>query len=248
MNSEKIFMKFKVARTQPFDIKSASITSPDLQWTWKTNIQSFEVIHGLSRIIRLIPDKLHTALVINKENFQNPEDDGTFLIKLVTNLLEYYIDRQTTNAQLSPDLIETDTKIFGIMVRNKNIYQRPDGTTTHITLIETMRIIYKALETLANTLKAKNYSLYLQQTRAVYKILDLTNIYTKCYLSFIHPVWIRVKHARSFRGFHIQDFLNKIQKLIDDTSSLTPEISYNNPLKEDLDILELIGEFNSINF
>ena len=53
-------------------------------------LKSFEPVHGLSRVVRLIPDKLATAIEINKENLDDPKDDGSFLVDLVTKLLKYY--------------------------------------------------------------------------------------------------------------------------------------------------------------
>jgi len=49
--------------------------------TWKLslNLESFEVMHGLSRIVLLLPDKIATAIAINKEVLPDP-DDGTYLI------------------------------------------------------------------------------------------------------------------------------------------------------------------------
>ena len=64
--------------------------------TWKLslNLESFEVIHGLSRIVLLLPDKIATAIAINKEVLPDP-DDGTYLIQLVVNLLKFYQDQQS---------------------------------------------------------------------------------------------------------------------------------------------------------
>ena len=60
--------------------------------TWKLdlNLDSFEVMHGLSRVVLLLPDKIATAIEVNKENFPDPNDDGGFLIQLVRNLVKFY--------------------------------------------------------------------------------------------------------------------------------------------------------------
>ena len=57
---------------------------------WCLDLVSFEAVHGISRVLRLIPDKLATSLAINKENLPDP-DDGGFLIVLVSDLLDHYI-------------------------------------------------------------------------------------------------------------------------------------------------------------
>jgi hypothetical protein len=63
-------------------------------WKLSLNLESFEVMHGLSRIVLLLPDKIATAIAINKEVLPDP-DDGTYLIQLVVNLLKFYQDQQS---------------------------------------------------------------------------------------------------------------------------------------------------------
>jgi len=60
--------------------------------TWKLdlNLESFEVMHGLSRVVLLLADKIATAIEINKEDLPDPNDDGGFLIQLVINLVKFY--------------------------------------------------------------------------------------------------------------------------------------------------------------
>ena len=57
---------------------------------WHLDLSSFEAVHGMSRVVKLIPDKVATAIAINLEDLPNPEDNGTFLVDLVTQLLEFF--------------------------------------------------------------------------------------------------------------------------------------------------------------
>ena len=57
---------------------------------WFLELSLFEPVHGMSRVLRLIPDKLATALAINEENLPNHRDDGGFLIDLVLQLENLY--------------------------------------------------------------------------------------------------------------------------------------------------------------
>ena len=59
-----------------------------VQWT-DLMLKHFEEIHGLSRILLLLPDKCATAIAINNEDLP-PPDSGAFLIELVKNLLQFY--------------------------------------------------------------------------------------------------------------------------------------------------------------
>jgi hypothetical protein len=58
------------------------------RWT-NIGIDNFEEIHGLSRILLLLPEKLATACEINGE-YLAPPDSGSFLLSLVNNLLVFY--------------------------------------------------------------------------------------------------------------------------------------------------------------
>ena len=69
-------------------------------WVLKLNLKSFEVMHGLSRVVMLTPDKLATAIAINKEELPDP-DDGGFLIQLVQDLVTFYTSRVANPQQPS---------------------------------------------------------------------------------------------------------------------------------------------------
>jgi hypothetical protein len=62
----------------------------EMTWKLDLNVDSFEVMHGLSRVVLLLPDKIATAIEVNKEDFPDPNDDGGFLIQLVVNLVKFY--------------------------------------------------------------------------------------------------------------------------------------------------------------
>lgn len=74
-------------------------------WTWILDCSSFEVVHGISRVMKLVPDKLVTARSINRGNLPDP-DDGSFFIKLIVDLVKYYIDcpRRRRNEILANDI------------------------------------------------------------------------------------------------------------------------------------------------
>lgn len=44
----------------------------DQPWKIKMSLKSFEVFHGIWCVMNLLPDKLATAIAINKENFTAP--------------------------------------------------------------------------------------------------------------------------------------------------------------------------------
>ena len=80
------------------------------------NLESFEAIHGMSRIVKLIPDKLATAIAINREELSDPEDDGSFLVNLVTKLMIFYKDlvRKHDSKNASLPLLEGERGSSGL--------------------------------------------------------------------------------------------------------------------------------------
>ena len=66
--------------------------------------RDFEVAHGITRIVKLVPDKLATALAINREYLDDPADDGSYLIELIDKLLMRYEEiHQKNPKKIVPD-------------------------------------------------------------------------------------------------------------------------------------------------
>jgi len=81
----------------------------DIQWDG-LGTHSFEVAHGISRIVKLFPDKLASALAVNREFFDGPNDDGSYLIELLEKLLTRY--EELTNQDLRKPMPDNDAHNF----------------------------------------------------------------------------------------------------------------------------------------
>ena len=98
-NNRRIFAEFQVSKDTTdnckYQIQSAFVYlfSDYLAKPWKLELKtiSFELMQGLSRVVQLIPEKLTTAIAINKEEMDDEDDDGRFLIYLVEKLLNFYM-------------------------------------------------------------------------------------------------------------------------------------------------------------
>ncbi len=77
------------------------------QWD-NVTVRQHEEIHGFSRILQLIPDKIATAIDINKEHL-GEDDSGSFLIKIVLRHLENYSSEQY--AQRGPTFVKSNLEI-----------------------------------------------------------------------------------------------------------------------------------------
>ena len=78
-------------------------TSTNQLWIFKNlDLQSMEVMHGLHCIANIVPDKLDTAIAINRENLNSCKDDGSFLITLIQNLIADYTDIHNKHSSKQP--------------------------------------------------------------------------------------------------------------------------------------------------
>ena len=90
--TKAILVKFDYsAQSERSHLVRATLLYPERNWRWELRLKNFEVVHGLSRIVRLLPDKIATALAIRRENHYG--EDGTFLIKLVEDLARLFEER-----------------------------------------------------------------------------------------------------------------------------------------------------------
>lgn len=61
---------------------------------WNLTLKHFETVHGVRRVTFLMEDKFETALSVCENNKDNPEEDGTFLVDQVIQLLQFYLELQ----------------------------------------------------------------------------------------------------------------------------------------------------------
>lgn len=220
MDSIHVEFSYKIS---PLSINHVTISSTPLFWTWTTTLTDFEVIHGLSRIIKMIPDKIAIAEEINKQNVEEERYDGTFFINLVIDLLDRYIQIHQERHNDHPENEDFNTTFHIFLVENMRIYDEDlnDENPSHTDLMSSMHILRDCLQTMITTLKTKDYYLYRQQGKAICKILDLINIYTYLFLQFIHPGWIHTRrhglqeHILDTQNIQVQERINELPKFVE---------------------------------
>ena len=89
---EKIVTQFYIrSHLENELVKTAcAICLPQRGWRWRVRLDAFEPLHGMSRVVRLVPDKIATALAILKEGPERYVNDAVYLIELVCNLAGLY--------------------------------------------------------------------------------------------------------------------------------------------------------------
>jgi hypothetical protein len=115
MNPEHIVTRFRqkvVAHKNPITgdatvplTDQAIIILPKLGWRWRTDTALFEPIHGMSRVTKLLPDKLVTTEHILLDHRRDKGKHRlSFIIELVIDLVERYCELATTHKIKRGDL------------------------------------------------------------------------------------------------------------------------------------------------
>ena len=63
-----VYLERKGQAENKISIANLSCNFLSYNWNWGLTLKSFEPIHGMSRIVKMTPDKLATAIAISIEN------------------------------------------------------------------------------------------------------------------------------------------------------------------------------------
>jgi len=139
-------------------------------------------------VIRLLPDKLATAYAIAIDPV---EQNGSFLIGLVLNLLEIYLEMLEHWNENSP--IETsDSEIaqsFSTTVQSGPTAS--DVTEDPLSLIDTVKRLKTMLKSLFRLLNQSELEKFLEESRITVKYGDEILAACHTYLGLIHPLFIK---------------------------------------------------------
>ena len=164
------------------------------KWKWTVCLRSFEPIHGMSRVTKLVGDKLYTAIDINSENLPDPKEDGTFYVSLVLDLCKFYRDQLEGSRELERTSL----------LARKNVAERPEPALEFSLGSYAPRNEEDGLsleETLATfTVRLERFKLLLvdrvgeeRLRQAAERILKLSVDLLVCcqtYMSFVQQAWI----------------------------------------------------------
>ena len=209
-------------------------------WLWSVDLSSFEAIHGISRVVKLVPDKLATAIAINRENLPDPTDDGTFMIVLVIDLLKFYqdlVEQQPLRNSLGDgtsnlDLPENEVKVISDTVQSLTTHS--EFQNQKIMSIENVkrsfnfRLVLKKLSEYLESFKAilteKRDNEFEQSSLSILGMCD--DILTSCivYMNFVHPIILEIKRRGRVEDVLIDQLkTNLTEKLNGNNRKLTKE-------------------------
>ena len=165
-------------------------------WRIKVTLKSFEVMHGLSTVMLLVPDKMATAIMIHKECLPDP-DDGSFLIDLVQNLLAFY--KQRHFRQNFPNVNDCEATFVDIQgSRNDDFNQ--DRLSCE--LFDVLMEFEAKLDAFKNNLRHRNdEEIIIESAHAILRfaedLLDISSVY----MNFVHPMILNISRNKVFE-FH----------------------------------------------
>ena len=190
-------------------------------WKIRTNLKSFEVLHGMSRVAMLVPDKLATALHINKENLPDP-DDGGFLIQLVIDLVKFYI----SSVRLIPSVNSDDkivSRIEDLTGNDNHLFSSPEAI---VELSDILIQFNDKLEQFKLTLAGRNEEAIISDCYLIVQMADSILELSNAYMDFVHPIYLDIERHGVFNEGKIDELRKKIvQKLAERKDNLKDEFT-----------------------
>ncbi len=192
-------------------------------------MKSFEPVHGMSRVAKLVPDKLATAIAIYREHLENPDDDGSFMIDLVKNLLSFFCDQVTARQQQEAE--EESQESGTEFVTSKS------GIEIQVSSTCVVKDFLQVLTEFSSKLDSMKASLKGQPIDALEKIFAIAetivemadDILTCCYIymDYVHPVWLDVQRKGEVDGEAIEKSETKLKEKLQKTKGTILQDEYN---------------------
>ena len=195
-------------------------------WQLKLNLKSFEVMHGMSRVAMLVPDKLATAIAINKEDLPDP-DDGGFLIQLLIDLVAFYISSYCNSTWSSADSENNDSRIEELTGNDTQLFVSPEVT---VELSNILLKFKKKLEVFKTILGARRgEEVNISEALVIVQMSDSIFELSTAYMDFVHPIYLDIQRHGDFNEDKIELLKKKLiekmseikNKLKDEFVSLT---------------------------
>ena len=198
--SKPILVKFDYSvQAELSHLVRAILFYPERNWKWELRLKNFEVVHGLSRIVRLLPDKIATALAIRREGHR--DEDGTFLIKLVEDLAKTFNERNQ-EAQAAQDAeVPDELQSFRVLIGAAEVDAEVSGDDLSILLLD----YTQKLGTLQTLLRDSPEEDFVHQSQDLIYLSDDILLACHVFLDLIHPVWIDINRSGIINNQRIEE-------------------------------------------
>ena len=166
------------------------------RWEWNLSLKSFEPVHGMSRVVLLVPDKLRTATAINAE--QDLDDDGRFLVDLILKLCFFYRDQVESRKEAEAASLESrrSSADRANELPMEFLLGGIDEIGGGLDFSESIAALIRGLEEFKTLLEQRADQQRLFNACDV--ILELSVDLFACsqaFLCFNHPIWIQVSRS-----------------------------------------------------
>lgn len=178
-----------------------TIEMPKLRWTWRVNKKSFELIHGMFRTVKLIPDKLATARAIAQEKdwVANSKTNHHFLIDLIISLIEdNYLglcDKLLVADSFAPSSEHHHISLKTLLCGYPDLDLVQPDDCQQKNLEQCVTDLVDHLKTVRASTSLESFD---ENCPAVLKIADGFLAGCQAYLQFVHPVIIYVQRLQEF--------------------------------------------------
>ena len=199
-NHSRIYTRFRIIRrpngrvVNKVAILYLRAPYPEKSWRQELDLKSFEVMHGLSRVALLIPDKLATAMVINKENLADP-DDGGFLIGLVIDLVHFYRDKMVGQVQQEEGAERTTSRVINFGSEDQQILM-VEGE--NIGILEVLNIFLCRMTLLQVSLSMRNEEEINFLVQQILQMADDILEFSTAYMEFVQPLYLDIERRGVF--------------------------------------------------
>ena len=185
--SKSILVRFEYFLVEDINrMVRATIFYPKRNWRWELRLRNYEVVHGLSRIVRLLPLKLNLAKSIRDQNYA--EEDGTSMIKTVEDLTKRYLDvhlNTMANLDLSaPDGLRSFEITLGPEADNM------EAAENDLDLV--MSNYRQRVTSIQEHLRRDPVDAFVHDALDLVELSDDILMMCHVFLDLIHPVWIEL--------------------------------------------------------
>jgi len=147
----------------------------------------------MSRVVKLMPDKLATAIAINGENLADSKDDGKFLLDLVTKLIRFYRARW----------LDPGSKVLLTMKEDEE-EQQPSGDQDYTGFVKSLDQLLEALAVFCDKLRERKISKE-DAAEALAIGQDMLDV-AHAYMDHVHP-WFVAEMRRTPRKRLDEEFV-----------------------------------------
>lgn len=154
-------------------------------FSWKVSEEHFEEVHGLSRVIRMIAHNLIVSFLIYKEIPNDPEQDKTFFIRLITDLLERYHRITISRDMRRMQNINQEAPTLEIHVSDDQLED-----CLAISLPSTITMLKAVLDTIVGFINVNTEDVYWELAEEVMRITDKVREACHAYLYVAYPALI----------------------------------------------------------